>query len=85
MSRVVSLLGRVLPARRGPRTAAPLDQGVHVITRIPPPPHPQVLRELAYVGDNANWRPYREQDDDLYVDFGAWDGRRPGRHRKEAS
>jgi hypothetical protein len=57
-SRVVSLLGRVLPARRGPRTAAPT---AHVITRIPPRPHRmpgQCLRdEQWYVAPGSLWEP----------------------------
>ncbi|MFE5332513.1 hypothetical protein ACFRCG_39665 [Embleya sp. NPDC056575] len=77
-----SLLGRVIPAGRGPRTPAPATGGVHVITTAPPPPHPRVLAELAYVADDTRWRPYREADDDLYIDLGPWSGHHPGRHRR---
>ncbi|MGW1997217.1 hypothetical protein [Embleya sp. NPDC001921] len=55
-----TLLGRVIPAGRGPRTPA----RAHVITTVP---HPRVLAELDYVADDANWGP-----DELYTRCGSW-------------
>lgn len=70
MSRVVSLLGRVLPARRGPQSTALVNQGTHVITTVPPRPHrPAVVLD--------------EDEDEWFIAPGSWcEFVHTGHHRK---
>ncbi|MEU0941164.1 hypothetical protein ACWDT6_30435 [Nocardia grenadensis] len=64
-----SLLGRVVPAGRGPRTPARVEHDAHVVTRIPPRPHRAPGQRLA--------------DEDWYVAPGSLFEPVPtGRHRR---
>ncbi|MEU0939876.1 hypothetical protein [Embleya sp. NPDC005971] len=71
--RLVTLLGRVSPARRGPRAPVAVEGGVHVVTslptRVPPRPHRAPGQCLA--------------DEDWYVAPGSlWEPVPTGRHRR---